>query len=285
MAASEAPAPETSRKAYDSTIGLFGDWIRQGTEGFVAAQKVFLDLAAQQNALALSMVRDRVGLSAPPAKKVADFAGQSVKTLMDVQQTVLDLALRQNSIIQAGLKPRLDKTPFGGLAELLHKGLENFVVAQKQILEAVQTQADGALDDFGDGQPFDSGKPAELARDAVNKFLEGQRQFLKAVQEQIAGKTEACGEGASETVGLLDAARQSVDAIVETQQRLLDMVSGQVKANVTFAREVFSFDAQPATFSDAVKKSVDSFVAAQKALVELAARPAQTQEAKSHAAA
>jgi len=82
-------------------------------------------------------------------------------------------------------------------------------------------------------------------------------------------------------------AKRSVDALVETQKHLLDLASNQVKANVTFARDVFSFDVQPTTFSDVVKKSVDSFVAAQKALVDLAAKPrtASPGDEAGHAAA
>jgi hypothetical protein len=273
MAASATPVPESdSRPTYNSIAGLFGDWIRQGTEGFVAAQKVFLDLAAQQNALALSIVRERMGFTLPPARKLADFTGESVKTLLDVQRQVLDLSLRQNTIIQAGLKARLAKTPFDGLAEVLHKGFENFIVVQKQLLDAVQLQSDGALDDFGDGKPFDNGRFAELARDAVSKFLDGHKQFLAAVQDQFSGRKEVDQEGTGQPVELLDIAKQSVDAMVETQQHLLDMISEQVKANVTFARDIFSFDANPAKFSEVVKKSVESFVAAQKALVDLAAK-------------
>lgn len=287
MAANAMPAPDAEPKtAYNSIAGLLGDWIRQGTEGFVAAQKVFLDLAAQQNALALSIVRDRVGFTPPSARKLADLGGKTAHTLLDMQRQFLDLVMRENSIFQAGMKTRLAKTPLSGVAHVLHQSLEQCVGAEKQLLDFVQTQSDGAMDDFGEGKPFDTGRLKEVAREAVNRILDSQKQFLSLLQDQIAKTKEAAEEPAAETIDLVDMAKQSVDALVETQQKLLDMVTEQVKTNVSFAREIVAVDAHPATFSEVVKKSVDSFVAAQKALVDLAAKPRQPGDGdQGHAAA
>jgi len=270
--ATDAPGPER-HSACSTVTGLLGDWIRQGTEGFVAAQKILLDLTAQQNALALSIIRERVGISPPSAKKLAGFAGDGVKTMLDVQRNVLNLIGRQNSLLQAGLKTRLPNGPLSPAAEVLHQSLDAFIDAQNKLLNMIQSQTEGAVSDFEQDKGFETGRFAEMAREGMRIFLEGQKHFLDIVQEQIATKTAASPENAPEALELLEMAKRSVDAVVETQKNLLDLASNQVKANVTFAREVFSFDAQPTTFSDVVKKSVDSFVAAQKALVDLAAKP------------
>jgi hypothetical protein len=70
-------------------------------------------------------------------------------------------------------------------------------------------------------------------------------------------------------------AKDSVDAYVEAQKRLLDVAAEQIDVNVKFVREMFNVDVQAkrTTIPDVMKKSVDSFVAAQKALVELASKP------------
>jgi hypothetical protein len=39
------------------------NWVRQGMETFVASQKILLDLAAQQNSLAIGFVRERLAFS------------------------------------------------------------------------------------------------------------------------------------------------------------------------------------------------------------------------------
>lgn len=288
MAANARPAPEMKpQSAYHSMTGLLGEWIRQGTEGFVAGQKILLDLAAQQNALALNIIRERVGLSRPSAKKWADFAGKSVKTLLDVQRNVLDLVVRQNSILESSIKPRLPYAPIRGFAEVFHKGLDNFVEAQKQFLNTVQVQTEGVVGDIEEGKTPELSRLVTVARGGMTTFLESQKKFLDIVQEQVTAET-AEGEEAGPALDLLDMIKQSVDAIIETQQQLLDLASEQVKASVSFAGEVFSFDAEPTAFSEVVKKSVDSFVAAQKALVELASKPRggeETAEEAGHAAA
>ena len=56
MPAHAKPAHEAAPKVppRNSIPGLFGEWIRQGAERYIATQKILLDLAAQQNALALT---------------------------------------------------------------------------------------------------------------------------------------------------------------------------------------------------------------------------------------
>src|SRR5690242_3330472 len=60
-----ASSTATATASYSSIPNLIGEWIRQGTEGFIATQKILLDLAAQQNALALTILRERLGMSLP----------------------------------------------------------------------------------------------------------------------------------------------------------------------------------------------------------------------------
>lgn len=277
MAANGKPAAESALpSAYNSIAGMFGDWIRQGTEGFVATQKILLDLAAQQNALVITMVRERMAFSAPESKKLADFAGRGIKTLMEVQRQVLEIAARQNSIVAEGLKPGVADTPIEGLAELVHDGLDNFITAQKQFLHIIQSQAVHAVNDFGDGKRFETERLAELAREGTKTFLESQKKFLDILEEHLTTKKKrAAGraENGIQRVDIFDMAKKSVDSLIVAQQHLLDLANDQVKANVAFAQGALSIEVRPTTISDVVKKSVDSFVAAQKALVELASKP------------
>ena len=196
MTAKAKPVAEPiAESAGNSIAGLLGDWIRQGTEGFVATQKILLDLAAQQNALALTMLRERIGFSLPPSKNLADFAGLSIRNLMEVQRQVLDVAARQSSILTEGLRPGIANTPIEWLVEVADQGLENFISAHKQFLDIIQEQAEGAVKDFGQGKSFDTSRLAELARDASRNFLESQKKLLEILEEaahrQEDGETRA----------------------------------------------------------------------------------------------
>jgi len=274
MAANKKAPPEPERhSAYSSVTGLLGDWVRQGTEGFVAAQKILLDVAAQQNALALSMIRERVGFSTPSAKKVAAFAGEGMKTMLDLQRSMLDFFTKENSILYAGVTTHLAPGPLETMAEVFHRSLDALIDSQNRFLDVMQSQTEGMVSDVKHGKDFEAGRFAAVGREGLQIFLESQRRFLKILQDQIAGKATAAGENAPKQIEFFEMAKRSVDALVETQKHLLDLGLNQVNADVAFARDVFSFDVQPTAFSDVVKKSVDSFVAAQKALADLAAKP------------
>jgi hypothetical protein len=268
----------TPQSTYNSITGMFGDWIRQGTEGFVATQKILLDLAAQQNALAITLVRERIGLAWPPSKKMADFSAHAIKSLMEAQRQMLELIARQNAIVSDGLKPALAGTPVDGLSKVIHQGFDNFLSAQKQFLNIVQSHTEAALTDLGDGKRLQTARLADAARECTRNFLDSQKKFLEIVEQELATKKETPAKEAkpaAREVDLLEMAKKSVDSLVKAQQALLDLASEQVKNNVEFAQDLFRSGTPPTSISDVMKKSVDSFVAAQKALLEVTSKPSE----------
>src|SRR5947209_10190284 len=96
MSSNGKSATEAAVKpACGSWADMVGEWIRQGTEGFIATQKILLDLAAQQNALALTILRERLGLFSPaPSGAIVDMAGKGVKNFLEAQQVILDVAAK-----------------------------------------------------------------------------------------------------------------------------------------------------------------------------------------------
>jgi len=285
--ASKTATPQPVAQPSTSIADLVGEWIRQGAEGFIATQKILLDLAAQQNALALTILRERLGLFSPtPSKTVLDLAGKSMKNFVEGQKILLDIAARQNDIVADGLKPALSGTLVEGMAEVVHKGLNNFLAAQKEFLTFFETETEGVVADLADGKGFKTSRLADLAREGMRDFLHSQKRFLDIVEHNLVTKKEPAATGAEEhkRVDLFDMAKQSVDAYVKAQQRLLDLTADQVNVNVKMAREMFNVNVPnqpPTTLPEVLKKSVDSFVAAQKALVDLASKP-KTREEHEH---
>jgi hypothetical protein len=284
MASGGHPAREAAPQGSWSITGMVGDWIRQGTEGFIATQKILLDLAAQQNALALTIARERLGLiSLAPSKMLVDMTSNTIHNLMEAQQTVLDIAAKENDIIAEGLKPAVENTPAAALAEVVHQGLANCISAQKQFLSFVEVETEGAVKTYGEGKTIDTCVLSNVAREGVRTFLRSQKKFLDIVEQELLPENEEKKdpEAPPKPINLFDMAKESVDAYVEAQKRLLDLASDQVNVNVKFIRELFSMDIQrrpPTTIPDVLKKSADSFVAAQKALVELASKPRKMAE-------
>jgi hypothetical protein len=282
-------SPGSAASSYRPSIPeMVAEWVRQGTEGFIATQKILLDLAAQQNALALTIIRERVGLfPQAPVKALVDLTSKCLQNFMQAQQIALDIAARQNSILADGLKPALAGSPAERLATIVHDGLDTFIAGQKKFLEYFESEAEGALKDLGDSKGFDTNRLSDLAREGVRTFVTSQKQFLDVVEEELTAKRESASsaDGEAKSVDLFDMAKKSIDSFVDAQRRFLDLTSDQINVNVQFVKDVFEPEtrAQATTLPDIVKKSVESFVAAQKALVDLASKPRKpAKEAQEH---
>ncbi len=281
MPAHAKPAVEMPTKASPrSTIpGLFGEWIRQGAEGFIATQKILLDLAAQQNALALTMIRERLGVFSPAsAKTLVEFVGKGIENFIEAQKVLLDLAERQNKIVSDGLHPGLAGTPVESLAEVMRQAIDNTIDAQKRFLDAASKHTDEAVKEFGEGKSMRTAHLTELVREGMQDFVESQKKFLDIIEEQLIVKKEKKAPKKTEKgrVDLIEMARKGVDSFVEAQKHLLDLASDQVDVNVRFAREATTMrrdEHATTSVTELMRKSVDSFSAAQKALADLASKP------------
>jgi hypothetical protein len=258
---------------------MIGEWLRQGADGLIATQKILLDLAAQQNALVLTIARERLGLRAPiPSKSLLELARKGLQILIEAEKTVLDMAARQNQIVQDGFRPGVAGTPLEGVTDIAHRTFYAFIHAQKQFLDVFDRETEGLLRDWKAGRPFEVQRVSEIARAAVRDFVKIQKKFLTIVEERLTAKKEEMAEpeDANARVCLIEMAKESVDSFVEAQKHLLDLVGSEVEVGERMVRELFSFDFpdQPTTtVSEVMKKSVESFVAAQKALAELASKP------------
>src|SRR5581483_6850973 len=79
-------------------------WARQGIETFVATQKILLDLAAQQNSLALGFVRERVNFTPlRPLTGMVELTGQGIANFVAAQKILLDLAAEENALLVSGI--------------------------------------------------------------------------------------------------------------------------------------------------------------------------------------
>src|ERR1039458_6040541 len=117
----------------NAALSLLAAWARQGAESFAATQKILLDLAAQQNSLALGFVRERVSdLPFGPVSGLVEFAGQGAANFIATQKILLDLAVQENAIVLLGAKDGLGLTgPGAALADIVHGGVDAFVAMQR----------------------------------------------------------------------------------------------------------------------------------------------------------
>jgi len=266
-----------------AAFSLLADWTRQGTESFVATQKILMDLAAQQNSLALGFIRERTAdLPFGPVSGLVEFAGQGVANFIAAQKILLDLAAQENAIVHQAAKDGLGLTPpVSAVADVIHGGVDAFVAMQRKFLDLAAEQTQDVVKSVKDAAPLEAvaGAPAR-AQEALQTFVETQRRFLDLVAEQVAPKNGAHHKNAkngkktarpASQKKLAELAKDGIDAFVEAEKQLVDLASSQLSSTIKAARPK---SAEPSTsLAEIARRGVANFVDAQKALLDVAAKP------------
>ena len=263
-------------------------WARQGIQSFVAAQKILMDLAAQENALLIGMARE--GLSKPGARIGAVTAGiaeKGVKNLATVGKILLDLAADETALAVEGVKEgfRLP-APAGAIAEVVRHRVDTIIEMQKILLDATAGQAHAVAQSYREGEKLLApAHVAELAERGLKGFVENEKKFLDlAAQEATAAAKgeKRTGKGPRERMEVFTSmAREGAEKYIETQKKLLELAIEQLEETAKTRRdhkESAKKEAQP-LWGELTEKSVKNLVTAEKSLLDLAMRPIHGREA------
>jgi len=281
MAVKAKPGPHAAADRGSSTIALLSEWARQGTESFFATQRILLDLVMRQNANTFNALRERfTSASRAPAAALTEMAGEGMSNFIAAQRVLLHLAQRENELVMNAVKERA-----GGLAQvaamsdLLRRSVDTFIDMQQHFLTIAAKQTDLWIDAAKEGEPFEGKGLGELAREGMENFVRSQKKFLDIVAEETANATNghAAAKGGKKT-DLAELAREGAEAFIDAQKKLLDVAAQQMAVNVKTVRHAadvvnpFHLPVR-STLTDLTRQTVDSFVAAQKALLDVMAKP------------
>lgn len=252
------------------------DFARQGAAGFIATQEILLDLAVQQNSLALGFVRERLrDMPFGSVGGLAFFAAQGAANFMAAQQILLDLAVRENAAVHQGVKDGLGLTgTAAALADVLHGGVDAFVAMQRKFLELAAEQGDIVVQSVMAGTPLAAAAPlAEKAQEGLRTFVQTQERFLDMVAQQVSAPP-ARNRGKTGTPAqrkkLTEHARAGVDAFVAAGKQLMTLASAQIAATAAAALPA---SAEPSTpLGEVARRGAVNLVNAQKALLDVAAK-------------
>jgi hypothetical protein len=280
MTAREKKTPHTA-----SPASFLTGWARQGVESFVAAQKILLDLAAQENALLIGMVREQFGKTGfRPGVSMAGIAEKGVKNLSTAGKILLDLAASETALAVDGVKEGL-RLPVaaGAMAEVIRHRVDTLVEMQKQLLDATTEHVQAAAESYREGEPMmPVTKVAELARRGIEGFVESEKKFLDLAAQEVSNATK----GGKRTTKpprarmavLTEVAREGAEKYIETQKKLLDLAIEQLEAAAKVGgdhKEAARKEVQP-SWGELTEKSVKNFVSAEKSLLDLAMKPMKT---------
>jgi len=270
---------ENSKKSNGafSPASTLANWARQGLESFVATQKILLDLAAQQNSLALGFVRERINFSPlRPLTGVVDLAGQGLANFVAAQKILLDLAAEENGLVLQGVRDGLGLTGTPArMTDAIREGVDEFVGMQKKFLDMVDAQAHAMVGVITEGKPYEGKTVAEVTRQSLENFVHTQEKFLELVTE-AAG----IGDGGEKKLKPLPhrkvsaTVQESVDKFVEAQKKLLDVASKQIEGAMKTAEEMLRSSPEPSTtLGEFARRGVENFINAQKSLLDVVMKP------------
>jgi hypothetical protein len=172
----------------------YTDWAKQVVENLVEAEKRWIELASEQNALTLKAIREGVKFyHTAPNPALADWARQGVESLLEAQKKWIDTATQQRN--------------------------QFFKTAQEQTEEAE-----------GETAPNPAKTVTDIAQQQVESLVEARKRWLDFASQQNAqflkGVREALGQReASPATTFTDWAQQAMDNYVEVQKRWLDLAT------------------------------------------------------------
>lgn len=283
--------PREARTAPPSSfLTLMTGWVQQGVESFFATQRVLVDLAMRQNALAMKSFRDM--LTDPDNSPVAiltELAVEGTSNFIEAQQILLNLAQQENDIILTGVKERVGGTAVGTAAtDLLRRAINNYVDMQQDYLKITKKQAISWLDAVREGKGYDGSHMVELAKEGMEAFVRSQKKFLDIVVDETnkatGGKPRVDKMKKTELSKL---AREGVAAFIDAQKKLLDVAGQQMNVNLLSANKTMQMlnPGRLMPMANLTGEGVRSFVEAEKAIIESVVKPKMTEKAHPRAKA
>jgi len=260
--------------------GRLVNWTRQGIETFVAAQSILLDLTAQQNALVIGVLRER--LKKPDVHPVAVLAGIADKSVANVAaagKIVLDLAAGESALAVNGVKEAF-RLPLvaGTVADVVGHRIDTVLEIYKRLLETAAEQMHAAVESMQEGNGLQIREHvAEFARRGVESVVETEKKFLDLVAEEAATVAEGGKEGrkpARDRIKVLtQIARDGVDQLLDAEKKMFDLAIQQFEKEGKAANHA-EVEVEPRTpWAVVTQKGVQNFVTAQKSLLDLAVKP------------
>jgi hypothetical protein len=257
-------------------LGRPVSWTRQAVGTFVAAQKILLDLTAQQNAMVIGLIRERVRIpSINPGPRAARAARKGVKASGGAGRLLLDLAASETALLAEAVKEGFRLAPAAStFTSILSHRIDTVIEDLKRLIDAVSRQIISALDSYlgGKGLTPEAGV-AELVRQGIIGFVEVEKRFLDLVVEEVNMAVEH-GRNGKKPVrprNLSKLARQAVEEFIETQKKLLDLAIEQFDQPEPAVEE--KRPEKHTSLAELTQRSVQNLVTAQKSLLELAVKP------------
>ena len=175
--------PRNIESRQNSPLSILTELAVEGASSFIEAQRIFLNLAQQENDLLMNGVKERVCYSTP-AVAMTDMMRRSLDTLINMQQEFLTLTSKQTmhwlDAVQDG-----KLYPSAHLIDLAREGMEKFMHAHKKLLDVLAQETVKATSKGEHSVPLKKTDVSQLAREAADLFIEAQKRMLEVFGQQL----------------------------------------------------------------------------------------------------
>jgi hypothetical protein len=223
-----------------SVVSTRSGWAQRGVQSFFATPRTLLNLAMQQNANVMHVLRQQWSdLHHSPTAILSEVAGEGITNFLAAQKVLLDLSKQQNEILMTGVKERIGEQPAAhATADLLRRSVETFIHMQEEFLKIAGKHTNMWLEAARIGKPLPGPAPLEeLGREGMENLVKAQKQFLDLVAEETTkatgGKRTAIKKIKKTELSKL--ARQATESFIEAQKKLTDVAGKQMNANLKTA--------------------------------------------------
>jgi hypothetical protein len=261
-----------------SLLSLLTGWVQQGVENFFATQRVLVDVAMRQNAVAMKTLRE--GLSDPehsPLAILSELAIEGTSSFVEAQRILLNLAEQENEIIMNGVKERVaGSAPAVAMTDLFRRSIDTFVKMQHDFLKIASKQTLSWLEAVKAGKGYQATHLVDLAREGMDTFVQAQKKFLDVVAQETSKATAGKEPGKQmKKTELSKLAREATNAFIDAQKKVLDVVGQQMNVNLKTAARSLEMIAPSRLLpmANLTGEGVKSFVDAEKALIESMMKP------------
>jgi hypothetical protein len=278
------PAKETPEPAANwyqaSPFSVITGWAKLGAESFFATQRILLNLVMRQNANTMTAIRERLAqVRSVPLDAMTEMAGEGVSNMIAAERVMLHLAQRENEILMGALQETAGGRPPGAaVTNAIRRSIDNLVDMQLHFLTIAAKQADQLVESVKAGKRFDGKLMPEIARESIETFVRAQKKFLDVIAEETSNWTAGVTNGKNgRSEELTELAREAAEAYIDAQKKVLDVFAQQGEVNLQTAGSIFEVmnPFQPSIFKEFSLNTVENFVTAEKALMDLVAKPSR----------
>lgn len=209
---------------------------------------------------------------------MAGWAEQGVQSIFATQRILLDLAMRQNENVMRALREQLsdpDYCPAAIISEAAGDGITNFIAGQKLLLELGKQQHEILMEGIKErvgGWPAAQAMTSLLQR-SVETFIHMQQEFLNIAGKGTHEWVEAAKEGKPyEYEHMVTMAREGLENFMKTQKRFLDVISEEAAKSKGKGGEEPMRKMKKTEMAELAKQATESFIEAQKNLIDLAGK-------------